>query len=561
LDRYPLPVHQDELSDIYDGYCLATTGADRSGESWPLLIRGMGPGDYHPPAYVYLAAIPGYFAGFSIGWGRLPAALAGLLTVWLVYLTARRLLDERVGLLALMFVAFSPIHILCSRQAHEGLCLVPLCVIAIVYLLVRLTQTIESPGPRSGIRMAMVAGFVIGLSTNTYTGQRLTAYLFGCAVIAVIAWTLIIRRREVRHGVKLIGVFAAMAVVGAAPQLYALAAQPEHFFVRAGNTVYPLHCGFQWWSERIATNLALNLDPTYLFLSFGEYSLLSITRLNVASLPFLYLGLLGACVLPFTRGRLPFIWIPIAVLFSLAPAVITEGNPSSMRSSGVWALYPIVSAIGVGVVVQFIVAARAGIASRWRTSNNTRPRGEAEHARSRRLKPAAQEGGRSNLGQVTGSSAPGRWVMASASLLIIGAGAYDAARYLSRPHLHGPGAQHHFVQIADWIRANDAGYERIYVDAPGMFGYLYLASLTGMSADQYHQAERWGRLRGLGWDEYDRFDRFYFASRERARRDWGRAEPKHNWLVIDDALSTHILSAAANDSALTASDFSGYSVP
>ena len=152
--------------------------------------------------------------------------------------------------------------------------------------------------------------------------------------------------------------FAAMALVGAAPQLHALFAQPERFFARAGNTVFPFHCGFQWWGERIATNLALNLDPTYLFLSFGEYSLLSVVRLNLASLPFLYLGLLVACVRPLVHKRLGslgishargLIWIPLGVLFSLAPALITEGNPSSMRSSGVWALYPIVSAIGAAL--------------------------------------------------------------------------------------------------------------------------------------------------------------------------------------------------------------------
>ena len=32
LDQYPLGVHQDELSNIYDGYSLAQTGADRFGD-------------------------------------------------------------------------------------------------------------------------------------------------------------------------------------------------------------------------------------------------------------------------------------------------------------------------------------------------------------------------------------------------------------------------------------------------------------------------------------------------------------------------------------------------
>ena len=42
LDQYPLGVHQDELSNIYDGWSLATTGADRFGDMHPAVVRAFG---------------------------------------------------------------------------------------------------------------------------------------------------------------------------------------------------------------------------------------------------------------------------------------------------------------------------------------------------------------------------------------------------------------------------------------------------------------------------------------------------------------------------------------
>jgi len=125
LDRYPLPVHQDELSNIYDGYSIAQTGADRAGTRFPIIVRGMGPGDYRPAMYAYFAAATTGLFGFSTWAGRLPAALLGSLTVVLIFLAARSLFGKRGAVIALVLATFSPILIQYGRQAHEGACLPP----------------------------------------------------------------------------------------------------------------------------------------------------------------------------------------------------------------------------------------------------------------------------------------------------------------------------------------------------------------------------------------------------------------------------------------------------
>lgn len=120
LDQYPLGVHQDELSNIYDGWSLAETGADRFGDRFPAVVRAFGERDYRPALYAWLAAIPQRFTGFSVVAGRLPAAVLGIASLLLIYAFARDMRGDDYAVLALLFAALSPLHIQFSRVAHEG---------------------------------------------------------------------------------------------------------------------------------------------------------------------------------------------------------------------------------------------------------------------------------------------------------------------------------------------------------------------------------------------------------------------------------------------------------
>ncbi len=89
LDQYPLGVHQDELSNMYDGWSIATTGHDRFGDPYPGVVRAFGEHDYRPALYPWLAAVSEGIGGFSIVTGRLPAAILGIVSLFLVYGFAR----------------------------------------------------------------------------------------------------------------------------------------------------------------------------------------------------------------------------------------------------------------------------------------------------------------------------------------------------------------------------------------------------------------------------------------------------------------------------------------
>lgn len=512
LDRYPAPLHQDELSDIYDGYSLATTGRDRWGEPWPILFYGMGPGDYHPGMYAYLAACSTKLFGFSVWAGRLPAAMAGILSIALVYLVARRLMGRNSGAVALALVSFSPIHIQYSRLAHQGVCLMPLFVILLVYLCLRVLDAVRDARSGRGSPWGLIAacGFAIGFSTHAYSAMRLIGLLF-----AILATALVVvggGRASLRRAPARIGLLALACAVGAAPQLWAAIAHPDEFLVRGRSTVVPITLGRLHWVSVVLQNLAANLDPRYLFLSFGEHEALSVARLSAWTLPFVYVGLALALVMPMWRRELRWIVLPFAICASLLPAVITKGQPSPMRSSGMWVLYPIVAALGVVMAARLLQAVMVSDtrAARWR----------------------------------------GTAVGAVACLVVAALGTVDLVRYVRRPELHAAGTQPALIELGRLAAGLDERYDRVYVEADGLFPYLYIAAFSGMTPAEFQTAERSGEVIGLGWDDLDRLGHFRFGTLEEARRAVAAADPGERWIVLRDGRDAVELLAGASESAV-----------
>jgi 4-amino-4-deoxy-L-arabinose transferase-like glycosyltransferase len=107
----------DEVYCAVDARYLGLSGRDLHGELFPLYLRGLD--DYRDAAFTYLA-IPLVLAiDDSLLAIRSLAAAIGLATVLLTYLVGRRLLDERAGLWAALFLAVNPQHVLWSRLGME----------------------------------------------------------------------------------------------------------------------------------------------------------------------------------------------------------------------------------------------------------------------------------------------------------------------------------------------------------------------------------------------------------------------------------------------------------
>ncbi|MEK7521631.1 MAG: glycosyltransferase family 39 protein, partial [Patescibacteria group bacterium] len=118
LDQVPVSLFGDELDVGYHAYSILKTGKDYSGNFMPRHFQSLA--EWRTPLYLY-SAVP-TVAMFGISpWGvRLPAALFGILGVWLFYLLVRQISGkESLALLSALGLAISPWHVQYSRAGFE----------------------------------------------------------------------------------------------------------------------------------------------------------------------------------------------------------------------------------------------------------------------------------------------------------------------------------------------------------------------------------------------------------------------------------------------------------
>jgi len=128
LDKYPAGLNADEASIGYNAYSLLETGRDEHGNPWPLVFRSFD--DYKPAGYFYMILPFVKLLGLNIWAVRLPSALLGIASVYLIYLLAKELIPKGkskvkgispvgIGLLSALLLTISPWHLHFSRGGWE----------------------------------------------------------------------------------------------------------------------------------------------------------------------------------------------------------------------------------------------------------------------------------------------------------------------------------------------------------------------------------------------------------------------------------------------------------
>ena len=124
LDSYPA-LNADEAAIGYNAYSLIETGRDERGNPWPIHFQSFN--DYKPGLYFYLVLPFIKILGLNEWSVRLPGAILGIATVFVVYLLVLELgILERLGKnhqtlarLTAIMLAISPWHIHFSRGGWE----------------------------------------------------------------------------------------------------------------------------------------------------------------------------------------------------------------------------------------------------------------------------------------------------------------------------------------------------------------------------------------------------------------------------------------------------------
>ncbi|HVP11333.1 MAG TPA: glycosyltransferase family 39 protein, partial [Phycisphaerae bacterium] len=191
LEEVPPPLNQDEISRGYDAWAILETGADRHGQRWPLFLESFGMGDFTAALTTYITVPFIAVLGPTALALRLPDALLGVLTVWILYLWLKRQAGVRTALIAAAVFALDPWHIALCRTAHESgfapfFLALALLALHRAGLLPRDEPNAigQSPEPHAGA-WALLSGMMLGAHAWVYPATRLFTPLFAIAILVI----------------------------------------------------------------------------------------------------------------------------------------------------------------------------------------------------------------------------------------------------------------------------------------------------------------------------------------------------------------------------------------
>lgn len=180
---------------------------------------------------------------------RLPAAIAGALTVVFIFLLARRLFCARMALIAAWFAATGFWHLDFSRMSFRAI-LAPLFLTASLYFFFRASDepAANATGKRHALISAAVGGLLFGLGFHSYIAFRIAPLLAAFVFAGEMA-----RKRSVETGhapslrqepprspalrsvisLQIIALWLVAAIVTSLPMALYFARHPQQFLQRA----------------------------------------------------------------------------------------------------------------------------------------------------------------------------------------------------------------------------------------------------------------------------------------------------------------------------------------
>ena len=196
LDTYPA-LNADEAAIGYNAYSLIQSGLDEHGNSWPIHFQSFN--DYKPGLYFYLVLPLVKILGLNVWAVRIPGAILGVATVYIVYLLVKELLKDRftqtkelinaemMASIASLMLAISPWHIHYSRGGWE----VNVATFFITYGVYMFIKILKKPDYSSFVLCALS----FALSLYAYHAARVVVPLLSLGLL-VIYW------REIRKQIK-----------------------------------------------------------------------------------------------------------------------------------------------------------------------------------------------------------------------------------------------------------------------------------------------------------------------------------------------------------------------
>lgn len=359
LSEFPVGFHIDEASLGYNGYSLLLTGKDENNNRLPLYIDMFG--DNRPSGYHYLTVLPIKIFGLTEFSTRLPGALFGSITVFAIFfLTLSIFQNKKLGLLAALFLAISPWHIVLSRASAE-------MIVALFLIIVGFGLFFYSLQKQS-IRYVLISSALMVVSFFFYHAPRV--FVPGIFLVFVLMLLPLIKKSSKDYKIALffsflfVSVFALFLVFGVSGgtgrynQVNIFTSFETDFFqkqqVQEDAIAGSSNIQSRFFHNK-ATNTLLVFVSNYfdyfgfnfLFIRGGLpvwYSIPRMGLLYLVELPFILIGIYYLVRSKNIYYKIPILWLLTAPVVA---ATTMDDIPNINRSLVIFPMLELISALGL----------------------------------------------------------------------------------------------------------------------------------------------------------------------------------------------------------------------
>ncbi len=338
LSSNPVELFSDEITQVLSARSIIETGKDINGKFNLFLYNKIKLGT---PTYGYLACTSTYIFGNNPFAVRLPAAIAGTISVFLIYLISKIISkNDFASLLASFIGAIVPWGIYFSRIGWEPALTVPFLLVSI-YLLLKAIETDSY--------LKLIGSFsFFGLSF--YASDTLTLY----APLFLITILTINYKYLVKNLTKFI-IPSVIFIVITTPFVYVSLTNPLKNDRAVKLSTFKT--GINHESLRIFTkNYFAHFNYDFLF-KIGDPNLRHGTGVDGVLYPaillFIIIGILFT--LKNYKNKVNILLIFWLLYFPLGGSLTNDGVPHATRTLIGWPIFTIFTAIGIKGMIQIIV--------------------------------------------------------------------------------------------------------------------------------------------------------------------------------------------------------------
>jgi 4-amino-4-deoxy-L-arabinose transferase-like glycosyltransferase len=486
LDKFPAGLNADEAAIGYNAYSLLETGKDEHSASWPLVFRSFD--DYKPPLYFYLVLPFVKTLGLNVWSVRLPSAILGVASVYLIYLLTNQLFKKKgVGLLTALLLTISPWHLHFSRggwEANSATFFLLLGVWAFIkalkeskYFFLSSTSLVASLYAYHSMRL--VAPLVVLSLLYIYRSKiKIDKHMVISAILGIVLFLPVGKQMFGSEGTSRfsgVSVFSDEGPLWEALERRRQSPNPNSISTRL------IHNKYLTYSRRFLSNYLSHYSPRFLLVTGDEIARSKVPGMGQSYLflaPFYVLGIFNLLKMNTKGKKVVLFWFLIAPL----AAALTFQSPHALRAQNMVIPLTVLSAIGIYEFFNFLKKNKV--------------------------------------------------VSTISGLLFIALLTYSSTRYLHQYYTHYPQElpfawQYGFDQVADYIKKNGDKYDSIIISNRYDQPYIIMAFFLQYPPDKFQQEIKLEPRDNFGFSTVNAFGKLKFKA-----IDWGEDSKAKNTLII-----------------------------